>query len=496
MRSRRIRFSLLGLTSVLVVAILLVWAIHATGTPGASGGTVPPGDRRVVTQPVIPSETCQTVPAALNMPDSTADDQEESSPPDTARLQQALDDCAQSGDSVVAVRLTASGEQTDFLSGPLKIRRGEVLVLDPQVTLFASRNPADYQLPGLTRCGTIGGQGDGCAAFITVSAPHAGIESSPAADGRQGRIDGRGGSPMLGSAESWWQLASEAKGKGNQNAPRLIQAQHADDFTLSDIDLVDAAHYHVVFKDGDGFTAWGVRIHTPATARNTDGIDPDGASDVTIAHSWIMDGDDGVAIAAQSAPSEHISIIDDHFFGTHGISIGSETTDGVRGVLVQHDQVVGTDADGRSSTYSSGIRIKSSPAKGGVVQSVAYRDICVTDVAQPISIDTHYLSHTGIDSPWFRDISVEGLSATDSPHDARSVIRGLDAAHPVELRLTNVAVDAPTVDTAFADIAATNTLFGGAPLRAVDTVSVTAPTPAPEAVSAPACMFASYPSPY
>ncbi|MFI2205592.1 glycosyl hydrolase family 28 protein [Streptomyces sp. NPDC020192] len=72
-----------------------------------------------------------------------------------------------------------------------------------------------------------------------------------------------------------------------------------------------------------------MRIKTPATARNTDGIDPAGATDVTIADSSIQDGDDGIAIKGGSKASSNITVRNSHFYGTHGISIGSETSSGV-----------------------------------------------------------------------------------------------------------------------------------------------------------------------
>ena len=53
---------------------------------------------------------------------------------------------------------------------------------------------------------------------------------------------------------------------------------------------------HVGVELTNGFTAWGVKIKTPKTARNTDGIDPISSSNVTITHCFIDTGDDNVAI--------------------------------------------------------------------------------------------------------------------------------------------------------------------------------------------------------
>lgn len=456
-------------------------------------GTLASGDRRSVSEPTAPAQTCATVTAQLSLTDGAADDADEAAPPDTSRIQQALDDCARTDDSVAAVRLAASDTLTDFLTGPLTVRQGEVLLLDPAVTLYASRNPADYQIAGRETCGTVG-KGGGCAPLLTMSGAHTSLASTPDAAGRQGRIDGRGGAAMLGGTQSWWALAQAAKGHGIQNVPRLVQATHADDVTLHDIDLVDAPGIHVSFQNADGLTVWGVRIQTPGTARNTDGIDPAGATDVTIADSWIMDGDDGVAVKAGSQPSAHISILRDHFFGTHGISIGSETTAGVSDVLVADDTVSGTDALGDASAASTGIRIKSSPKVGGVVQQVTYRRICVDAVKAPIDIDPFYGGSNGPNVPRFQDIVVSDLRATNSPHGATSVLKGADAAHPLRVRLESVDVDASPVQASDADITASGAVFGGAELdsNGADVHVSEADTPGP--TGAAPCLFPTYPA--
>ncbi|MDR6198155.1 polygalacturonase [Microbacterium sp. SORGH_AS428] len=460
----------------------------------SSAGQLASGDRRQVSEPVAPIRTCATVSAQRTLTGGAGDDADEAAPPDTARIQQALDDCARTDDSVVAVRLAASDTLTDFLSGPLTVRQGEVLLLDSTVTLYGSRNPADYQIAGRETCGTVGRSGGGCAPLLTLSGAHTGLTSAPDAAGRQGRIDGRGGQTMWGAQQSWWDLAQAAKGHGMQNVPRLVQASKADDVTLHDIDLVDAAGIHVSFQDADGLTVWGVRIQTPATARNTDGIDPAGATDVTIADSWIMDGDDGIAIKAGSEPSAHISILGNHFFGTHGISIGSETTAGVSDVLVADDTVSGTDALGNASAASTGIRIKSSPKVGGIVRQVTYRRICLDAVKAPLDIDPFYGGSNGPNVPRFQDIVVSDLRATNSPRGATSVLKGADAAHPLRVRLENIDVDARPVQASDADITAAGVVFGGAELSSessdVHVSDADAPTPA----EATPCVFPSYPA--
>ncbi|WP_222710567.1 glycoside hydrolase family 28 protein [Quadrisphaera setariae] len=485
-----------GLAAAAVVVLLGLTGCTATGSSTTTGDGVP-GDRRHVVEPTAPTTTCATVPAQVVMTGRTASAADEAAPPDTARIQQALDRCAQEGGAVVAVRLVAGAGQhgsSSFLSGPLTVHRGEVLLLDPATTLYASRDAADYQAPGQPTCGTVARSGgsSGCRPFIALRGGDDGLESTRAADGTRGRVDGRGDLPVLGTTTSWWQLATAAKGSGGQQqVPRLVESEHSDDVVLHDVDLVDAPGSNVSDEGGDGFTAWGVRIDEPATARNTDGIDPAGATDVTITDSWIADGDDGVAIKGGSAPSSHTTVSNDHFYGTHGISIGSETTAGVSDVLVTDDTVSGTDPSGTPSADSAGIRIKSDPKAGGAVDDVVYRDVCVAAVTAPIDVDPRYddpsgPSESGARVPWFTGITVDGLTAVRSPPGATSTLDGYDDDHPLDLTLAGVSVDAPHVLVAHAHVTASGATFGGAPLPGA--------AAAPSAGAAPACTFPAYPA--
>jgi pectin methylesterase-like acyl-CoA thioesterase len=455
----------------------------ATPTTSVAGVT---GDTRTVTEPKLPS-TCATVLAARTLSNRLGTSTQESTPPDTARIQAAIDGCTQTGSASVAVRLSASGSSTDFLSGPLTIKRGVVLVVDSGVTLYASRNAANYQVSGKPTCGTVVASGSGgCKSFVTVSGANAGIEGVRAASGAQGRIDGRGDLTVLGSSSTWWDLATRAKSGGYQQNPRLIQANSSDNFTVYDIDLLNSANFHLVYSNGTGFTVWGVRIKTPSTARNTDGIDPAGATNVTIRDSYIAAGDDGVAIKGGSAASKNITVTGNHLYGTHGISIGSETTSGVSNILVTNNTVTGTDPWGTASGSSNGIRIKSSPANGGTVSDVAYVNTCVAATKAPIVFDTHYSNGTGSGIPYFTRIIVSGLVVTGSPAKASSTFVGLDAAHPLGVTLNQVKLDVTALTASYARITAagTNLTFSGA---GVTTSAATATE------SLPTCSFPAYP---
>jgi pectin methylesterase-like acyl-CoA thioesterase len=440
------------------------------------------GDSRTVTQPSVPSTVCATVRSDLAGSDGSFSTAAEAAPPDTSRIQAAISSCERSS-GTVAVELTTSGSDGAFLSGPLTIGRGVVLVLESGATLYASRNDSDYG----PYCGTITSTSKGCTPFITVNGDNSGIDGIRSSSG-QGIIDGRGEDDILGTSASAWALAAKAQADGGyQNLPRLIEASSASNFTLYDIDLENAPNFHVVYQGGTGFTAWGVYIRTPANARNTDGIDPgDGARDITIEDSYIADGDDGIAIKGGTATS-NISIIDDHFYGTHGISIGSETSGGVTNVLVRGDTITGSGISGTTSTSANGLRIKSDASRGGKVSDVSYADICMTGLRYPLDFTAHYSTATGSLIPNFTGIQVNGVKVVSSVPGAESVFDGYSAAYPLTIDLENVALDttASTAEYASAGLDSANVTPSGTGVS-TRTVSATG--------SVPACTFPAYPS--
>jgi polygalacturonase len=403
-------------------------------------------DTRVVTEPKIPA-TCVKLEAKIVAVGDALKDADEANA-DSARIQSAVDGFATGCKPGQAVELAAGAKGANaFLSGPLELKEGVTLLVDKGVTLFASRNPADYDMTGSGTCGTIPSKGP-CKAILTIRAKNVAIMGD-------GVIDGRGGAKLLGQDISWWGLAVKGEPTAALPAgipysdPRLISAANADGFTMYRITLHDSPNFHVGVSRTDGFTAWGVHLKTPVhepgpndpRPRNTDGIDPGASTNVTIAHSWIDNGDDNVAIKTGVT---HMSVLDNHFYSGHGMSIGSETNTGDSFLLV----------DGLTEDHTtSGIRIKSNATRGGLVENLTYRNICMRDVPIPIAISPYYNNQTaegfvdpgikGERIPEYRNITFENITDL-TPGDV--LIAGYDEAHRTQLNLVNVTIQGITPD--------------------------------------------------
>jgi polygalacturonase len=396
--------------------------VKPLGLLACVSGLILAQDTRTVTEPVIPA-TCASVAAR----GSAIDD----SKLDTTRIQEAIDGCAPGK----AVELKGGA----FVSGPLQLRSGVTLLIDRGATLYASRNPRDFDVAGEQRCGTVDKRGRGCRPLISGD----GVEN--AAVMGDGLIDGRGGAALTGSntvrqgggsTVSWWDLAQEAKVKNeSQNCPRLIVISKAKNFTLYRIALKNSPNFHVTFN-GDGFTAWGVVIESPKTSRNTDGIDPVNATNVTITRCHISTGDDQVAIKAGSAgPSGHMTISHNRFYTGHGMSIGSETDGGASAIRVTDLSIDGAD---------NGLRIKSNETRGGPVKDVIYDDVCIQNTKNPIFMDSNYTAT--VDKvrgkyPVFTGIVLRDVRVLTQ---GKITLDGFDAAHQLEMLFDGVTLPANT----------------------------------------------------
>jgi polygalacturonase len=387
-------------------------------------------DTRHVVEPHYPP-VCIQLKARLAAPSGKLTPAEERME-DTARIQQAIDHCTPGH----AVELSSSGNDHVFLTAPIHLRPGVTLLVDSATALYGSRNPRDYDLtPG--SCGVVDKRGHGCKPLITVDdAPNTAIMG-------QGVIDGRGGATLLGQNVTWWDLAHEAQVKDlNQSCPRMIVVNHSNNFILYRITLRNSPFFHVLVSHTNGFTAWGVRINTPALARNTDGIDPGSSKNVTITHSYIHDGDDDVAIKAGPGGANYMTISDDHFYTGHGMSIGSETNGGASHILVRNLTLDST---------TNGIRIKSDLSRGGLVHNVTYDNVCMRNVKYPLLLTPHYSRKEGDLIPWYRDITLQNIHILTPGH---YILVGEDPQHPLGVHLDNVWADGlahSTVDAEFAN---------------------------------------------
>ena len=416
-----------------------------------------------------PTAVCATLAAGLTAVNGSLDAVDNNSTvsqPDAQRIQDAIDACP-AGQAVKLVQ--GSSGEAGFLSGPLQLKSGVTLWIDSGVTLFGSRNPADYD-NGPGTCGTAtSSDANACNPLISVNGT---TGSGIVGDGT---IDGRGGSRLTSGpnkgVRSWWDVAYQNKSAGlNQQNPRTIQVKKGSNFTLYRITVQNSPNFHIVTTGVTGVTAWGIKIlspslvytqpgyacpagtmpdgvkpascFTPDTVKNTDGFDPGQSSRVLLAHSYISVGDDHVAVKSHSGPaSSQLTFAHNHFYYGHGMSIGSETDAGLSQLAVNDLSI-----DGFDSPNGGGLRIKSDASRGGRVDSVSYSRICMGNVHRPLVFDPFYSSTSGSLYPSFTNISISGFHNLGSKNYDGGLLTFVGYAlhgqnNPLTISLDNVVFD-------------------------------------------------------
>ena len=355
---------------------------------------------------------------------------------DTAAIQSALDASGQiHGGTVVLHRGT-------YLSQPLVMHTGTTLKLDRGAILKATDDPKDYLPSDVTWAEVVQRTKRGpFHSFIS------GQDLTNVAIVGPGTIDGSGA--------KWWAPAEEArKVTPGYTLPRpdLITLKRCRNVRLSGVKLINSPKLHFGPSECEDVTVEDVTIKSPAGAANTDGIDPGACHDVLITRCTIDTGDDDIAIKSNGRAEpgrfacENIVVTDCVFLHGHGMSIGSETSGGVRGVIVKHCRFENTD---------NGIRIKSRRGRGGLVEDVFYSDITMKNVNPAISIACYYSNGThdvyptndvaqtmNNTTPMFRNIHISNLTATAVEN--AGLVAGLPESPVSNLVLENVRIKAKT----------------------------------------------------
>jgi len=295
----------------------------------------------------------------------------------TRAIQQAIDVCARTGGGMVRFK---PGE---YVTGALFLKSDVELRLDKGVTLLASQNDEDY--PSIwTR--VAGVEMNWPAALINVSDQH------------NVRISGEG--TINGRGDKWWEkylqvrLNYDARGlrwAADYDAARvrLMVIWKSADVTVENLSLQRSGFWTVQVVYSNHVTVDGVKISDNA-GPSTDGVDIDSSSYVLVENCDIDDEDDDICLKAGrdadglrvNQPTEYVLIRNN--IARHGESIvafGSETSGGIRKVVVYRNRGIGT---------TDGIRFKSARTRGGFVEDVLIRDLTMENVSKPFTFTLNW----------------------------------------------------------------------------------------------------------
>ncbi|XP_062008243.1 probable polygalacturonase At1g80170 [Rosa rugosa] len=223
-----------------------------------------------------------------------------------------------------------------------------------------------------------------------------------------------GGGTVDGMGQEWWARSCKTNSTNPcRHAPTAITFHRCKNLKVKNIMIVNSQKMHMAFTNCMRVLASHLQVIAPATSPNTDGIHISVSKGVEVKDSIIRTGDDCISIVSNSSRVRIVNIV---CGPGHGISIGSlgksNSWSHVRDVVV--------DAAFLSNT-ENGVRIKTWQGGSGFASNIAFRNVVMDNVSNPIIIDQYYcdsqlpcLNQTlAVKVENISFIHIKGTSATD-----------------------------------------------------------------------------------
>ncbi|WP_052250341.1 glycosyl hydrolase family 28 protein [Enterobacter sp. Bisph1] len=364
----------------------------------------------------------------------------------THAIQQAIQQCSERGGGTVTL---SSGV---WLSGPLQLKNNITLQIDKGATLKASNQEGKFLQA------FIGQPARANEAFIFASDVH--------------NIAITGGGTLDGDGENtWWPEAMKIRAElrsGNTKAftdrfpgiplangaprPWFVEFNNVTDGKLEQIHLTNSPMWNIVIRNSANIKVHEVSINNPTTSPNTDGLDIVSSRNVTISKMDIQTGDDNIAIKSglvpgTAAPSKDIIVRDSIMRDGHGISVGSETANGIGRVTIRNVTFINTE---------NGVRIKSARDRGNTIGPLVADRLTMTNVATPILVTNSYSGQSGAKgntlisaldnaevtatTPKISGVNISHLTATNAEH--AMVFSGLPESTVQNVSLSHIDIEA------------------------------------------------------
>jgi len=304
---------------------------------------------------------------------------------DTAALQAAISACPAEG----LVRIAGG----DYLTGPLFLKSCMALEIAKDARLLGQKDMTRWPvlpaiLPDATGgdgayLGTWEGEAVDChAGLINILSAH------DVAIYGEGLIDAQAG------FDSWWRHPKAPFERDGLTAwrPRLLFIVDSEHVTVEGIRVQNSPSWTVHPVNSRWLTFGNMQIAAPADSPNTDGLNPESCTDVTIAGVHFTVGDDCIALKSgkigmakkRLRPTRRVSISNCWMQDGHGaVVIGSEMACGVYQVTVQNCLFTGTDR---------GLRLKTRRGRGAdaVGHQIRFENIEMHGVGTAFVINSFY----------------------------------------------------------------------------------------------------------
>jgi polygalacturonase len=364
---------------------------------------------------------------------------------DTSAIQTAIDACAAQGGGTVPL------DHGTFLTGPFTLKSHIMLRVNTGVTILGTTDQSRY-VPAYI--GTPYRSGE--ALLSTSDATDVGILGG-------GTIDGQGDVTPPGG-RSWYTLAGAASfpyasfpfAPSSNGLPRpwLTEFWMTDHIVVEGVHFARSPMWTLVPRYASDVTIVGISDSAPSTSKNTDAVDIVSSSNVAISNVNFASGDDDVALKSglpplyqdpsqpmPAAATQFVTVANATFTSGHGMSIGSEAINGVNNIAIMNVSLANT---------SNGFRIKTGRDRGSQIHDIDARNLTMTNVAQPIVVNSYYPASgppacgsdpgqpvTGT-TPFVSKVALTNVTATGAT--SQSFIAGLPESPVLGVTLDNVHI--------------------------------------------------------
>lgn len=375
----------------------------------------------------------------------------------TRQIQKAIDDCAAKGGGIVTF------QPGIYLTGSIFIKENVNFNVPKGTMLIGSQNIEDYtRIPSRIA----GVEMEWPAALVNV------VDQKNLAITGEGVIHGKGKVFW----DKYWAMRKEYEPKKLRwivdydcERPRGILIENCENVTVKDIVIYQPGFWSLHILYSNQVTVDNIIISNNIEGRgpSTDGVDIDSSTNILVENSNINCNDDNFCLKAGrdwdglrvNRPCEYVVIR--NCIAGHGAGLftcGSETSGGIRNVVVYNMKAYGTDY---------GLRFKSTTQRGGVIENIYLSNIEMIGVRNPFIVDLNwnpaYSSSKlpkGYDvntipehwkkmiaevdpvrgTPKFRNIYFENVTATDAENCI--VVAGLEGAGTIDnFSLKNVSLE-------------------------------------------------------
>ncbi|MEO1022704.1 MAG: glycoside hydrolase family 28 protein [Bacteroidota bacterium] len=241
-------------------------------------------------------------------------------------------------------------------------------------------------------------------------------------------------------------LATRTFGKGagmEGMRPNFIVFWKSSNILVEGIHLLDSPMWNVHLVYSSKAIIRDISINS-LNSPNGDGVVIDSSHDVLVEYNHFQTGDDAVVLKsglnedglAINIPTEKVIIrnfvANNVRTGSGGVVFGSETSGGIRNVLVHDAYFDGSDR---------GIRFKTERGRGNVIENIWIRDVEMKNITfEAINFNTFYTGPTATGpSPGLRNIDIRNVQIDGVP--TAIVLTGLPERWLEDITLDNITVE-------------------------------------------------------